>query len=122
MNLLFFIVGHLIALFSSYPADGYSYPYQMSAFIGSIFYTVLGVIWLRKVLLHFFTDKQTVLLLLFVCFGTNYLFINAFCLGLIHSYLFALNAFLILQTIRFHETKHTGISALLEAGYSIPEV
>ena len=113
MNLLFFIVGHLIALFSSYPADGYSYPYQMSAFIGSIFYTVLGVIWLRKVLLHFFTDKQTVLLLLFVCFGTNYLFINAFCLGLIHSYLFALNAFLILQTIRFHETKHLKYALLI---------
>lgn len=27
-----------------------------------------------------------------------------------------------LYGIRFHETKHTGISALLEAGYSIPEV
>ena len=24
--------------------------------------------------------------------------------------------------MRFHETKHTGISALLEAGYSVPEV
>lgn len=27
-----------------------------------------------------------------------------------------------LNGVRFHETKHTGISALLEAGYSIPEV
>jgi integrase len=27
-----------------------------------------------------------------------------------------------LSGVRFHETKHTGISALLEAGYSIPEV
>jgi len=27
-----------------------------------------------------------------------------------------------LDGVRFHETKHTGISALLEAGYSIPEV
>lgn len=27
-----------------------------------------------------------------------------------------------LQGVRFHETKHTGISALLEAGYSVPEV
>jgi integrase len=27
-----------------------------------------------------------------------------------------------LPGVRFHETKHTGISALLEAGYSIPEV
>jgi hypothetical protein len=27
-----------------------------------------------------------------------------------------------LRGVRFHETKHTGISALLEAGYSIPEV
>jgi integrase len=27
-----------------------------------------------------------------------------------------------LHGVRFHETKHTGISAMLEAGYSIPEV
>jgi integrase len=27
-----------------------------------------------------------------------------------------------LYGVRFHETKHTGISALLEAGYSVPEV
>lgn len=27
-----------------------------------------------------------------------------------------------LTGVRFHETKHTGISALLEAGYSVPEV
>ena len=27
-----------------------------------------------------------------------------------------------LHGVRFHETKHTGISALLEAGYSVPEV
>src|SRR5207248_2759746 len=27
-----------------------------------------------------------------------------------------------LHGVRFHETKHTGISALMEAGYSIPEV
>jgi integrase len=27
-----------------------------------------------------------------------------------------------LAGVRFHETKHTGISALLEAGYSVPEV
>jgi site-specific recombinase XerD len=27
-----------------------------------------------------------------------------------------------LKGVRFHETKHTGISALLEAGYSLPEV
>ena len=27
-----------------------------------------------------------------------------------------------LRGVRFHETKHTGISALLEAGYSVPEV
>jgi integrase len=27
-----------------------------------------------------------------------------------------------LSGVRFHETKHTGVSALLEAGYSVPEV
>ena len=27
-----------------------------------------------------------------------------------------------LHGVRFHETKHTGISGLLDAGYSVPEV
>ena len=50
----FFFLSHLFALFSAYPADGFSMPYQWGIIIGSTVYTLIGIFVLRKVLLKFF--------------------------------------------------------------------
>jgi hypothetical protein len=104
LNLPFIVVGHLFAVLLHYPTDGFSLPYQIAAYSSSLFYMALGIYWLRKVLLHFFSDKQTVLLLISVAFGTNYLHLNSETLSLIHIFLFPLYALLILQTIKFYQT------------------
>merc|ERR1711991_102012 len=69
----FFFIGHLIASFSSYPADGFSLPYQIAVFCGSTFYTVLGLVFLIKILRSFFNQWLTVALMIILIFGTNYL-------------------------------------------------
>lgn len=46
----FFASAHIYALNSSYPADGYSYPYQKGIFFAAIFYLWLGLLYLRKLL------------------------------------------------------------------------
>lgn len=103
LNGPFIILGHFYALIFDYPIDGFSKPYQIAALISSLFYTGLGIFWFRKVLLHFFSDKWTVFILLAVLLGTNFLNINYSTPGLVHVYLFALYAALLLQTIRFHQ-------------------
>lgn len=104
LNAPFILLGHLYAVVFDYPIDGFSKPYQIAALFSSLFYTGLGIHWFRKVLLYFFTDKWTVFILLAVLLGTNYLNINYLTAGMVHVYLFALYAALLLQTIRFHQT------------------
>ena len=104
LNAPFILLGHLYAVVFNYPIDGFSIPYQIAALCSSLFYTSLGILWFRKVLLHFFSDKWTACILIAVLLGTNYLSINYQGVGMVHVYLFALYAALLLQTIRFHQT------------------
>lgn len=104
LNAPFILVGHLFALMLGYPVDGFSAPYQIAAFVSSLTYTLMGVFLLRKVLVHFFSEKQSALLLILVCLGTNFFHLNSATPGLIHIYLFPLYALLILQTIQFRKT------------------
>lgn len=99
----FFFLGHLIALSTSYPADGFSYPYQLAMMIAAYFYIVVGLIFMRKVLLHFFQDKVVAVTLLAMYLGTNLLFWTTFDAGAPHTILFTLYALLIWYSIKWHE-------------------
>ena len=68
-----FFAGHLLAMNSGYPADGFSLPYQYSIALGAIFYTIIGLVYLRKILLGLFNDKTSSLILVIIVLGTNYL-------------------------------------------------
>lgn len=104
----FYFIGDMIASNSKvYPADGLSRPYQLSVLYGCYLYTVLGLIAFRKVLLNFFTDKITALVMMLIVFGTNYLLhvsIHAQP-AMSHNVLFSLHAFTILLTIKWHTTR-----------------
>jgi len=99
----FFFLGHFIASLSSYAADGFSYPYQLAMMIAAYFYVIVGLIFMRKVLLHFFRDKVVAVTLLAMYLGTNLLFWTTFDAGAPHTILFTLYALLIWYTIKWHE-------------------
>ena len=104
----FYFIGDIIASNSKiYPADGFSRPYQLSVLYGCYLYTVLGLLAFRKVLLNFFSDKITALMILLMVFGTNYLLhvsIHAQP-AMSHNVLFSLHSFTILLTIKWHNTR-----------------
>lgn len=100
----FFILSHIFALLSSYPADGFSLPYQWGIYIGSTVYTLIGVFVLRNVLLKFFSDRITTVTLLLLFFGTNYFDQSIFGAEIAHNYLFTLYALVLWFTIKWHET------------------
>lgn len=72
LYLPFFLIAHVWALLSSYPADGFSFPYQFTIANGVMIYIVTGIFVIRKVLLNFFTDKVTSWVLLFMLLGTSF--------------------------------------------------
>ena len=102
----FFFIGHLWALNSHYPADGFSFPYQFCVANGVMLYIFLGLFMIRKVLLRLISPVITALTLILLLFGTNY-FSEAYN-GYLqpHAILFTGYAILLFYTIKWHETPH----------------
>jgi hypothetical protein len=99
----FFFIGHAAASLSAYPADGFSLPYQLAMTFAAWVYVLLGLIFLRKVLLRFVNEHITSITLIALYLGTNLFFWTTFDAGAPHTILFALYAMLIWYTIRWHE-------------------
>lgn len=100
----FFFIGHLWALHSNYPPDGFSFPYQFSITNGVLIYIFLGLFFIRKVLLNYLSSTITALSLLFFVLGTNY-FEQAYNGSLQpHPVLFTAYAILLYITIKWHRT------------------
>ena len=74
----FFVVGHLIAKMTGAVQDGYSMTYQNSLSIGVLVYLLIGLYFLRKILLDYFSEKITALTLVAVVLGTNLLWYSSF--------------------------------------------
>lgn len=105
----FFFIGHLVALLSGYPADGFSQPYQVAIFSGSLFYSLVGIYFLVKLLRQFFGKSLTVALVLILVFGTNYL-VHVTMYGqnaMSHNLLFTLYTLIIWLTIKWYKTRKT---------------
>lgn len=99
----FFLVAHIWASgSSSYPADGFSYPYQWSIGVGLFLLGIIGLFVLRKVLLHYYADSTVAIVLLCFVVGTNYLNYAAIDQAMPHSSLFTIYALLLWASTRFY--------------------
>ena len=112
----FFAAAHLLAGALGYPRDGFSPPYQLSIQIGAMLITLLGLWYLRKVLLLFYRDAVVATVLFILVFCTNYLNTAAIDVGMSHGWLFTVYVFLLYNTYLFYETgktKHAVVIGLL---------
>jgi hypothetical protein len=99
----FFWLGHWAAAWFKYPQDGFSAPYQIAIAFGGLLYGLLGLGILRRVLLHYFSDLVTTLVLVLLALGSNYFQYAVFDAAMAHTYLFTGYALLLWLTIRWHE-------------------
>lgn len=117
LNLPAFLIAHAICLFTGINADGFTTPYQFAWTISGLLYTAAGLWIMRKVLLKFFNDRITSLLLILLVLGTNYFQLTAFDGYITHNYLFTLFAFILWFTIKWHEKP--AMSTAIALGISI---
>jgi hypothetical protein len=99
----FFGIGHLLAPHFGYHRDGFSAPYQVSIVVGVFIYLLIGFIFLRKVLLRYFSEGVTFITLLGLFLGTNLFYYSVIIPMMAHSFLFALGCIFMYYTIVFHE-------------------
>lgn len=112
-NLPFFLTAHLLASTGLAPADGLSPPYQWAIIFSGLFYGILGMYLLRRLLLHYFSEGITALVLFLVFFGTNLYWYATYDCTMPHIHLFALNVGIILLTRQWIVTRTWRISLLL---------
>lgn len=109
----FFFAAHLLAEPLGYPADGLSPPYNWAVLIAGILYAFIGLWFLRKVLLHFFSDHIAAILMILITLGTNYWQMSASDTIMPHGTSFALNCVLLWLIIRWHEQPTFGRSVAM---------
>lgn len=98
----FFFLGHAWALADNrFPADGFSKPYQVAISLSSLVFALIGLWYLRKLLLLFFADKAVAWSLLVIVTGSNYLNYSAIDGALTHNYLFTLYVAVLWTTHQF---------------------
>lgn len=108
----FFMVGHGLAVLGDYPRDGFSVPYQLAMYWGSLLVSFIGLWFCRANLLRYFEDKLVAVVLIAILFGTNYFLYTTTHPEMPHNYLFTLHSGLIAATIRWYEQPRfrTGIA------------
>lgn len=105
LNAPAFFLSHIISQALGYPADGFSLPYQYGFAISGLLYAVLGVFMLRKILLNYFEERTTVLMLILIVGGTNHFQLTAFDGYLTHNYLFTLYTFIVWFSLKWHRER-----------------
>lgn len=104
VSLPFFAIGHIWASASDvYPADGFSYPYQASIGIGLFLLSLIGIFYLRKLLLLYYQDKTVAIVLMAYVIGTNFINYAVVDQAMTHSTLFTIYTLLLWHSIRFHQ-------------------
>ncbi len=86
----FFIIADSMASLMGYPADGYSKPYCFALVMSSIFYLLIGIVFLRKFLLKYFSNLVVAITLIITVLTTNMLWYVTSEATMSHVYSFAL--------------------------------
>ncbi|MBK7689641.1 MAG: hypothetical protein IPJ31_00450 [Bacteroidetes bacterium] len=101
----FFFMGHTYAhLSGTFPADGFSYPYQLAIGVGMLLFAFMGLYYLRRILLLYNRDGTVATILLLFTIGTNYLNYAAIDQAMTHSVLFFIYTLLIYHSIQFYKS------------------
>ena len=99
----FFFMAHLLAPVFGEARDGFSSIYQLFLVFGALVYAGLGFIFLKKILLRYFTPLVTAITLLLVGLGTNLYYYSTHEAVMSHSYNFVLITIFLYTVVKWYE-------------------
>jgi len=109
----FFFMGHAAAHIMGEDSTGFTSPYKLFLTLGAVFYLMLGLYYLRKVLNMFFPQWVTALTCIAIVFGTNLFHYAAVNHPVSHVFSFCLFSIFIYLTIKWHKNKSLKLTILL---------
>jgi hypothetical protein len=100
----FFLTANVFVSFSKQSSDGFGPTYQLGIVFAAVFYLMLGLFFLRKILLLYFNEKVTTASLLLITLATNLYYYATVESGMSHIYSFAIISVFLYYTFLFHES------------------
>lgn len=101
----FFFMGHAAAYLLGYDTGGFSPPYRFFIVLSSIFYLLIGLHYLRKILQQYFSQWITFFTMLLIALTTPLLIYVTVESAMPHTYNFALFSMFIYYTIKWHKSQ-----------------
>ena len=115
----FFILAHFFSLLFGFPGDGFSILYKVFITFGHLFYSALGLIYLRKVLLKYFSDFAVCATLVTLAFCTNFFHYSVVEIGMSHTYSFFLFVIFLWNVIGWHNNPNRRLSIITGIIYGL---
>lgn len=102
----FFFISHGIAKITGDRANGYTWIYKAGLLLSAVVYLFIGLLFLRRILISYFTDQITALTIITIVLGTNLLNYSTYDACMSHSYNFALINVFVWYTIQWYKSPH----------------
>tara|TARA_B100000809_G_scaffold84190_2_gene82595 strand:- start:4319 stop:5698 length:1380 start_codon:yes stop_codon:yes gene_type:complete len=109
----FFFMAHAYSSVTESISSGFSPPYRFAICISGIFYFVLGLIFLRKLMRNFFSENIVAITLLFIGLGTNLFYYVVIGVGMPHNYLFGLFSVALYFVFKWYKKPSFALSGVL---------
>lgn len=118
----FFLIAHAITPYTSFEADGFTTPYKFALMMSCLFYLIIGLVFLKKILEQYFNQYIVAITLFSIVMGTNlFMYTTHHQAPMSHVYSFSLiNIFLYyvikwVEKITYKNTIIIGLTAGLIA-------
>ena len=109
----FFFMAHLFSESLGYEANGFSVPYAFALMFSCLIYLFIGFLFLRKVLLKYFSDIITTFTLIIIGTGTNLYWYATVEAPMSHGYSFALFCIFLFLVEKWYANQKWSISIFL---------
>jgi len=109
----FFCMAHVCSTLFDADASGFSESYHFAVQFSSLFYFLLALWFLAKILGYYFSDRVTALTLFILCFGTNVFYYLTIRAGNVHTFDFFLASLFLFYTLQWHRDQSLKQAAAL---------
>ena len=109
----FFLIAHGVAHILGVSALGYSWPYSFSIFFATLFFLFVGLYFMRKILIRYFSDVTISVVLILVVMATNLMYYVISEPGMTHVYNFGLINLFIYISFKWIEKPNLKYSVIL---------
>ena len=114
----FFAMGHCAGVLFDYRTDGFTAPYQWAIGTGSLFYLLLGLIFLRKLMRLLFANEWVAIVVPFaIFFGTHLFTYGIMNNTLSHAYSFTFIVVFLYYAIRYFRVPEKRTTSFLWAAF-----